>query len=121
LSLVALAFGASQARAIDNDADVIGVVRENAERNAFAARVEADATDIADITKKYPVVVANIEADVLIKMSAALAKSVEARGLLVLSGILAPQQERVRAAFSQFEWLDTPARGEWIALVLRAS
>jgi ribosomal protein L11 methyltransferase len=121
LSLVALAFGASQARAIDNDADVIGVVRENAERNAFAARVEADATDIADITKKYPVVVANIEADVLIKMSVALAKSVDARGLLVLSGILAPQQERVRAAFSQFEWLDTPARGEWIALVLRAS
>lgn len=120
LSLVALAFGAQSARAIDNDADVIGVVVENAERNDFASRVETDTTDIADITKKYPVVVANIEADVLIKMAASLSKSVDARGLLVLSGILTPQQDRVRAAFSNFELLDTPARGEWIALVLRA-
>jgi ribosomal protein L11 methyltransferase len=121
LSLVALAFGAKAARAVDNDADVIGVVVENAERNDFAARVNADTTDIAHITEKYPVVVANIEADVLIKMSDALSKSVEARGLLVLSGILAPQKDRVVAAFSQFELLDAPERGEWVALVLRAA
>jgi ribosomal protein L11 methyltransferase len=111
LSLVALAFGAKTARAVDNDADVIGVVIENAERNDFGARVTADTTDIADISEKYPVVVANIEADVLIKMLGALSKSVEARGLLVLSGILAPQKDL----------LDAPARGEWVALVLRAA
>jgi ribosomal protein L11 methyltransferase len=120
LSLVALAFGAQSARAVDNDADVIGVVRENAERNDFGSRIEADTTDIADIIEKYPVVVANIEADVLIKMSAALFKSVESRGVLVLSGILTPQKDRVVAAFSSFELLDAPARGEWVALVLRA-
>lgn len=121
LSLVALAFGAKAARAIDNDADVIGVVVENAERNDFGARVNADTTDITGISEKYPVVVANIEADVLIKMSAALEQSVEPRGLLVLSGILAPQKDRVLAAFSRFELLDAPARGEWVALVLRAA
>jgi ribosomal protein L11 methyltransferase len=121
LSLVALAFGAAHARAIDNDDDVIGVVRENAERNDFGSRVKTDTTDIADIAEKYPVVLANIEADVLVNMSAALSKSVESRGLLVLSGILAPQKDRVREAFSNFELLDTPARGEWVALVLRAS
>jgi ribosomal protein L11 methyltransferase len=120
LSLVALAFGAKTARAIDNDADVIGVVVENAERNDFGSRIEADTTDIANITETFPLVVANIEADVLINMSAALARSVEPRGLLVLSGILAPQRDRVRAAFSAMELLDAPARGEWVALVLRA-
>ncbi len=121
LSLVALAFGAKTARAIDNDADVIGVVVENAERNDFGSRIEADTTDIADVTETFPLVVANIEADVLINMSAALKKSVEPRGLLVLSGILAPQKDRVVAAFSTLELLDAPARGEWVALVLRAS
>jgi ribosomal protein L11 methyltransferase len=121
LSLVALTFGAKAARAVDNDADVIGVVVENAERNDFGARVNADTTDIALIEETFPVVVANIEADVLIHMSAALSKSVEPRGLLVLSGILAPQKDRVLAAFSHFELLDAPARGEWVALVLRAA
>ena len=121
LSLVALAFGAKAARAIDNDADVIGVVIENAERNEFGTRVNADTTDIARIEETFPVVVANIEADVLIDMSSPLSKSVEPRGLLVLSGILAPQKDRVRAAFSSFELLDVPSRGEWVALVLRAA
>jgi ribosomal protein L11 methyltransferase len=121
LSLVALAFGAAHARAIDNDADVIGVVRENAERNGFASRITADTTDIGVVTEKYPVVVANIEADVLINMASALTRSLETRGVLVLSGILAPQRDRVRDAFSTLELVEAPARGEWVALVLRAS
>ena len=121
LSLVALAFGAAHARAIDNDADVIGVVLENAERNGFAKNVTTDTTDVSAITEKYPVVVANIEADVLIKMSAPLTRALQTRGVLVLSGILAPQRDRVREAFAALELVEAPARGEWVALVLRAS
>ena len=39
--------------------------------------------------------------------------------LLVLSGVLVTQKDRVRAAYSPFEEVACPVRGEWVALVLR--
>ncbi|MEO8878754.1 MAG: 50S ribosomal protein L11 methyltransferase [Polyangiaceae bacterium] len=121
LALVAIAFGASHARAIDNDADVIGVVHENAERNGYASRITADTTMVEDFTAHYSVVVANIEAEVLISMAGLLDAHVAPHGLLVLSGILATKRDRVREAFASLELLDAPARGEWVALILRKS
>ena len=121
LALVALQFGAARARAIDNDPDVIGVVLENAERNGMAARITADTTLVEDFTAHYPVVVANIEAEVLISMAGPLDAHVSAGGLLVLSGILATKRDRVREAFASLELLDAPTRGEWVALILRKS
>ena len=119
LALVALVNGASRARAIDNDPDVIGVVRENAERNGLAEKIDADAAPVESIEKSYPVVVANIEAEVLAGMSSSLKKCTTAGGLLILSGILAEKRDRVIPAFGDLELLEEPARGEWIALVLR--
>ena len=50
----------------------------------------------------------------------ALGDRVTPGGLLVLSGILAPQQDEVRAAYGQFALEEAPAKGGWVALVLRA-
>jgi ribosomal protein L11 methyltransferase len=120
LALVAIVLGASHARAVDVDADAVLVAQENATRNGLDERITADTTDIAQIEGAYPVVVANIEARVLIPMAPELMKRVGPGGLLVLSGILAPQKDDVRAAYGAFELLDAPAKGEWVALVLRA-
>jgi ribosomal protein L11 methyltransferase len=120
LALVALMFGCARATAVDNDPDVIGVVRENAERNGFAAHVSAGTQTLAQLTEHYPVVVANIEARVLVPMAEELMNAVAAGGLLVLSGILAPQEAEVRAAYGAFAALPTQRKGEWIAIVLRA-
>jgi ribosomal protein L11 methyltransferase len=120
LALLALKLGAAHARAIDVDPDAIEVTKENAQRNGMSARVDADTAAIEEIHVTYPVVVANIEARVLIPMAPALAKRVLPTGLLVLSGILAPQMGDVRAAYGAFELLAAPAKGEWVALVLRA-
>lgn len=121
LALVGLVLGAARARAIDNDADVIGVARENAARNGLGEKMEADATPVEEITKRYAVVVANIEAEILASMATSLARCTAAGGLLILSGILAEKRDRVVPAFASFEILEEPARGEWIALVLRKS
>jgi ribosomal protein L11 methyltransferase len=120
LALLALKLGAGKARAIDVDPDAIEVTRENAARNGMTAQVDADTADIEQIAATYPVVVANIEARVLIPMMPALTKRVAPGGLLVLSGILAPQRDDVVAAYGAFELVASPAKGEWIALVLRA-
>lgn len=119
LSFVAVAFGASHARAIDNDPEVIGVVLENAERNDMTTKITTDTTPIEDVKETYPVVVANIEAEVLIDMASHLMRATAPGGVLILSGILAEKRDRVVDAFSALALLESPARGEWLALVLR--
>ncbi len=119
LALVALTLGASRARAVDTDPEAVEVTRENATRNGLEERVGCDTTPVAKIAERYPVVVANIEARVLVPMAADLGSRVEPGGLLVLSGILAPQKDEVRAAYTGFSLEQTRARGEWVALVLR--
>ena len=120
LALLALKLGAAHARAIDVDPDAIEVTRENAARNGMTERVDADTTNIDDIKDAYPVVVANIEARVLIPMAKTLMGRVLPTGLLVLSGILVPQRDDVIEAYKHFTLLDSPSKGEWVAIVLRA-
>lgn len=118
LSLVALALGAATAVAIDNDDDVLGVVRENAERNGLASRVEASATPVADLHERFPIVLANIEARVLVPLAADISARVEPGGLLLLSGILAGQEDEVAAAYSPFREVERTREGEWVCLAL---
>jgi ribosomal protein L11 methyltransferase len=120
LALVAITLGAARARAVDVDPEAVLVTRENATRNGRSDWVETDTAPIEAVEGRFPVVVANIEARVLVPMAPELGKRVAPGGLLVLSGILAPQKDDVRAAYADFALLDTPAKGEWIALVLRA-
>lgn len=119
LSLVALTFGAAHARAIDVDPDAVAVTRENAARNLLQAHVQAGTTRVGEIDREFFVVLANIEASVLEAMAPELCARVAPGGLLVLSGVLAPQAARIRACYMQFELEETLARGEWVALVLR--
>jgi ribosomal protein L11 methyltransferase len=119
LALVALTFGAATARAVDNDPEVVPVARENAERNGLGDRLTCDAEPLSSIDEAFPVVVANIEADVLIRLAPALSRAVAPAGLLILSGILLPQAARVLAAYPGFSLESAPERGEWTALALR--
>jgi ribosomal protein L11 methyltransferase len=119
LALIALALGASRAIAIDNDPEAIDVTRENAARNAMTERVDASTTDVAALAATSKLVLANIEARILIPMASDLAARVAPGGLLLLSGILGPQQDDVRAAYAAFELVEAPALGEWLLLALR--
>lgn len=125
LSLVALTLGVPKARAIDIDPDAASVTRENAERNGLAGRVDADTTDVANVTQRYRLVLANIEARVLAPMAPALIARTEPGGLLILSGILAAdvvlgQASDVRAAYASLAFVGERRKGEWVALVYRA-
>lgn len=119
LSLVALLLGAQRARAVDIDPEAAAVTLENAARNGLASRVEADTQSAAELAGTWPVVLANIEARVLVPMAADLTTRVAPRGLLILSGILVPQQADVVQAYGGFSVESAPTKGEWTALVLR--
>ena len=117
LALVALKLGGSKARGIDNDEDAIHVAQENAQRNRMAPKCSFDATPLKKVGDEYPIVVANIEADVLIDMNKDLLKHVASGGLLVLSGILETRMRDVEAAFVKHAKLaHAMQKGEWVAL-----
>jgi ribosomal protein L11 methyltransferase len=118
LALVALALGASFVVATDNDPEVIGVVLENAARNGLSDRIAASTAELDAVDERFPVVVANIEARVLIPMADALASKVQPGGLLALSGILAGQEDDVLAAYGALRPVRTEREGDWVCLVL---
>jgi ribosomal protein L11 methyltransferase len=125
LAIVALRLGAGSARCIDVDPEAVAVTRENASRNGLGDRVKADTCRIDAVGDRYFTVLANIEAGVLAAMAPALARCLMPGGLLILSGILAPdvapqQLDDVRAAYAALELLEVRRKGEWVALVLRA-
>jgi len=118
LALAALALGASSVVATDNDPEVIGVVLENAARNGMSDRIAASTAELDALGERFPVVVANIEARVLIPLADALASKVQPGGLLALSGILAGQEDDVLAAYHTLRPARTEREGDWVCLVL---
>ena len=74
---------------------------------------------IDDADEEFDLVLANILADPLISMAPAIVRRVKAGGVLVLSGLLIIQADKVCAAY-EAEGLPPPRRvlsGEWAALV----
>lgn len=109
--------------AVDVDPIAVDAARENLERNGVAARVSVDDRPLAAIDGVFDLVLANIQADVLEPLAADLAARVAAGGLLVLSGLLAPQTAGIAAIYARegLELMATRASvedAEWAALVL---
>ncbi len=119
LAICALKLGAAAAVCLDVDPDAVAVCQENADLNGVRDRVQAATTAVEDVPGSYPIVLANIQATVLIPLATAIAGRVAESGLLVLSGILVGQEGDVLAAYPGFETLATPREGEWIALTLK--
>jgi len=120
LAIAALRLGAAAAQCIDIDPEAVEVSLRNAALNGVAGALGASTTDIKDVRGAFPIVLANIQADVLVPMRDALCPRVAPGGLLLLSGILVDQGEHVRQAYADFECLSMPVEGEWVAIVLRA-
>jgi ribosomal protein L11 methyltransferase len=120
LAICALALGAAEALCLDVDPDAVAVTLENASENGVSERVRAATTDVSEIAGSYELVLANIQANVLIPLASAIAARVAPGGQLLLSGILIGQESEVLAAYPNFALEDAPKEGEWIALVLRA-
>jgi ribosomal protein L11 methyltransferase len=129
LALTALALGAREALGIDVDADAIAVAKENAARNGLGDRARFETTPLARVSGTFGLVLANIEADVLVKVRRALLARVAHGGRLVLSGILASREADLRAAYgkplARAELATAATAGEpadgWVALTYTKS
>ncbi|MBL9202012.1 MAG: 50S ribosomal protein L11 methyltransferase [Opitutaceae bacterium] len=123
LALSAALLGFIAVRGFDNDPEAVRVSRENAALNGLAGRVEFFTADLAGglAGRTADIVLANIQADVLMRFARELVAAVAPGGTLVLSGILAPENAQVRAAFAAAApgWpIDSRVMGDWSDVVL---
>ncbi|MES1168364.1 MAG: 50S ribosomal protein L11 methyltransferase, partial [Oleiharenicola lentus] len=123
LALSAVKLGFSQVAAFDNDPVAVDVSRENADLNGLGGKVDFYVGDLVTglAGRQADLLLANIQADVLMKFSGELLKAVAPGGTLVLSGILATELAGVCDAFAAAApgWMiDSRVLGEWSDLVL---
>ena len=120
LAIAARQLGAGRVAANDVDPVAVEVARENAERNGAA--LELTAAPIEAIEGPFDPVVANILANTLVELAPAIAARVVRGGRVLLAGILAPQEDEVRAAYVALGLRPVPGgdarQGEWSLLAL---
>lgn len=117
LAIGALLLGADSAIATDIDPIAVDVTKENAEVNGVADRIEASTRPVDDVEGTYPLVLANIQNAILVPMASALMAKVASGGVLILSGLLASEEDEIRAAFGgELAFVGKRQDDDWIAL-----
>ncbi len=82
---------AARGIAIDNDPIAVTACLENCATNRVSDRVSSSVTAVEDVSGDFPLVLANIQAHVLLALREPISARVAAGGTLVLSGLLTPQ------------------------------
>lgn len=123
LSVAAVKLGAASALGVDIDPEADRATRENSALNGVSGQVEFRLGSLDKAAgEKFPVVVANILARVILMLlDQGLTASLAPGGVLLLSGILAEQEQNVRAGLDRagLTVLEQRQSGDWIALAAR--
>ena len=122
LGLAALLKGANHAVLTDIDMQATEATLVNAGLNGLTDKCTAVCGDLAkDIDEQFPVVFANLTAEILYLLAEGITKVTLPKGKLVLSGILNDRADKVELAFSKqgFTKIDSMSEGEWTALLLK--
>ena len=132
LAIAAAKLGAGEILATDIDPIAVDVTQENAARNGLATGPESG-FDVrlgsvpAGMAGRFPLIVANILAEVLVKLFDAeygyppLAEPLAPGGVIILSGIIDYRADIVLDALQRhgLELLDRKEEGDWVTLVAR--
>ena len=130
LSIVALMYGAKEAKGTDLDPCAIDAVRENKEANGipeeqFTLTIGNIITDKAVQDEMgyecYDIVVANILADVLVPLTPVIVHHLKKGGIYITSGIINDKEQTVVDAVKAagLHVLEVTHQGEWVSVTAR--
>jgi len=128
LSITALKLGASHAIAVDVDPESIKATRENAQRNGVLDQIEVGQGSVANLlagefsAQQATIVVANILAPILLRLlDNGIADLVEPGGLLLLSGVMDTQRDKIieRAGKAGLTLEEETTITDWVAFQFR--
>ena len=120
LGITAAKLGAKEVTLSDIDPQAIEAYAANIKLNKVEAKCKTVCGDLDTGSVKADIVIANITADVLIRLKEQLGDVLKPGGYAVISGIINARVNEVMAAYSDgFELLDSVNRGEWNAMLLK--
>ncbi len=120
LAILASKLGAAWVDAYDIDPVAVRVAQENVKDNGVC-NVACGVSDLLSaVSGQYDFVCANIVADIIVRMAKDIADYMKPNALLVTSGIIESQTERVKQALLQtghFTVVDCATENDWHAFV----
>ncbi len=122
LAIAGVLLGADEALGIDIDTDAVRVANENIEKNGMTGKIRAQYGDLTGgVDYRADIVVANLMADLVMRLSPAAAGHLDRGGWYVTSGILDIKEEVVCKAITEagFAVEEVLHDGEWCAVVAK--
>lgn len=122
LSIVSAKLGASKVIGVDLDPTCIEVSNENIVNNNVEDKVQVIQGNLLDvIDEKADVIVSNIIAEIIVKMSKDLKEFLVKDGIFIASGIIIEKISMVKEALveNNFEIIEVKELGEWACLVAK--
>ncbi|MCI8622096.1 MAG: 50S ribosomal protein L11 methyltransferase [Provencibacterium sp.] len=130
LGIAAMLLGASEVTAVDIDENAVRIAQENYRQNripeeslhAFCGDATRDGELRGRIcARRYPIVLANIVADVILSMLDILTACLEEGGVMLLSGIITEREEDIQQGLrhARLQVCGRREQGGWVALCVR--
>lgn len=118
LAILAEKLGAASVYAIDVDEWSIDNAQENFQRNG-CSRIELKLSSQVPERQQFEIILANINRNVLLQNADSLKKASKENGQLLLSGLLAEDEQDIVAAFEQknLRLVKQKQRDKWISLL----
>jgi ribosomal protein L11 methyltransferase len=126
LAIAARKLGATSLLGVDIDPEALDNARQNAELNGVAGQIEWGVGSVREIRggqfsiEKADILLANILAPVIIRLlDQGMVELLNQNGVMILSGILAEQEDDVRAALElhRLGVADRRQVGDWVGLM----
>lgn len=121
LSIASKHFGAKEVHAYDLDEVAVAAAQENMDMNPVAADVKVSANDLLKgIDIQADVIVANILADIILRLIPDAWNLVKPGGKFIVSGIIEDKKAEVLAALTAigFEVTEVLQQADWFGIVL---
>jgi len=122
LAIAASRLGASEVLGIDIDQVAVDNAKENVIRNGVSESVRIRRARIGDVRKRFDLVIANLDSKTLTRMRKTLIRRLNDHGLLILSGILKVEEEKLRQHYLHtglLKWIETTQQREWVCLTFK--
>ena len=128
LSITALLSGAKNATAIDIDKNAVRITNENAEMNGVGDRLQGYYGNLLDLESevstvirgnRYDMIVSNIIAEIVIRLSDLVDSMLTNGGFFILSGIILDKREEVLQALvrNKLSICEVREKNGWVCLV----
>lgn len=122
LSIAAAKLGAKQIHAYDLDTVAISAAEQNVKLNRVESRISIQQNNLLEnVRETADIVVANILADIIIRLADQATRAVKPNGYFVTSGIIQEKQQDVERALAKAGFLveEVLQMEDWVTLIAR--